>query len=148
MGIKKKVIQFDDVSTDKNHNIVGTEKRAQKCPELLRRFDMAKGMTKEYKNNKKIKQLDLRRPGDIGYRGPSDKGYGFDKSRFKLFKLKQLELKKLLNIDLSESELELELEEVEKELKKQSVNKESLASSVILNMLEINSPLLSKYSES
>lgn len=70
-------------------------------PDLLKKFDRVKGLTQQYENSKKIKQLDLRKKGDIGFRTPNDKGFGYDYSRLKKHRLDMLELKKYLNIDLS-----------------------------------------------
>jgi len=62
-------------------------------PEILKRFDKVKGLASRYQRDKKLKTLDLRKLGDIGFRDPNDKGFGFDKSRLVEYKLAKLEKK-------------------------------------------------------
>lgn len=62
-------------------------------PEILKRFDKVKGLASRYQREKKLKTLDLRKLGDIGFRDPNDKGFGFDKSRLVEYKLAKLEKK-------------------------------------------------------
>ena len=85
--------------------------------------------------------MDLRRKGDIGFRGPYDKGYGFDRSRLEAYKLAKLEQKKRLDLDLSEDEVDLELQQVGKKIAFESIEDTKTAQSMLQTLIEAQTPM-------